>query len=153
MPKASGLPSASHLEASLLPIRVEHAAPVRCSIRPSDGAAYELGYVATCAGEYEVAVALRGEPLPSRPTLTVLAGPTSASASTAEGDGLVVATAGQRASFTIVARDAFGNARDCGVAEFEVAIWPAPLAEGGGWGRREGRREGERGGGMRRSPT
>ena len=128
--KASGLPGACFLEATLLPLRTEtHSPPVRCGVQPSaDGACYELNYVATSAGEYEVAISLRGEPLPSRPHLTVLAGSTSPAASTARGDGLITATAGLRASFTIVARDSFGNARDVGTSEFEVAIWPAPRA-------------------------
>lgn len=73
----------------------------------------------------QVRLTLRNDCLRSRPTLTVLPGPTSAAASTADGEGLVSAVAGSRASFTIVARDQFGNARDCEDDQFEVAIRPA----------------------------
>ena len=41
-------------------------------MQPAAGGAFVAQYVATAAGEYEVVVTLRGEPLPQRPTVTVL---------------------------------------------------------------------------------
>jgi hypothetical protein len=132
--KTNGMASEDAFDATLVPLRLEHpSAPIKCRVVPTpDGDAYEVQYTACAAGEYEVRVGLRGDYLSSRPTLTILPTKTSAAASTAEGEGLLSAVAGSRATFTIVARDRFGNARDCEEDIFEVAIRLAgrPAGEG-----------------------
>ena len=75
---------ASAYEASLRLVRAapgpraDRVADVRCRVQPAAGGAFVAQYVATAAGEYEVVVTLRGEPLPQRPTVTVLPAKTAA---------------------------------------------------------------------------
>ena len=132
--KPNGMASEDAFDATLVPLRLEHpSAPIKCRVLPTpDGDAYDVQYTACAAGEYEVRVGLRGDYLSSRPTLTIVPTKTSASSSTADGEGLLSAVAGSRATFTIVARDRFGNARDCEDDIFEVAIRPAGRPAGKG---------------------
>jgi hypothetical protein len=127
----SGLASDDALdrfEAVLVPKRGEHtdAQPVACTVRAAvRGDTYEVAYVASGAGEYEVRVSLHGVPLRERPILTVVSARASGPACTASGEGLVSANAGELARLTIQARDVYGNARDGDAEHFHVALRPA----------------------------
>ena len=83
---------------------------------------YVASYVVGIAGEYEVQLKLGSEPLPQRPVVSVLPAETSARCCVAQGEGLSTGVAGERAIFVIFARDAFGNARDCGGDPFVVRL-------------------------------
>jgi len=102
---------------------------------------YMASYVVGIAGEYEVQLKLGSESLPQRPVVSVLPAETSARCCVAQGEGLSVGVAGERAIFVIFARDAFGNARDCGGDPFVVRLHQPPprssaagAIEGGGAG-------------------
>ena len=75
---------------------------------------------------------LGGAPLPQRPMLTVLPAETCAACCVAQGEGLSAAVAGEAAHLVILARDAFGNPRDCGGDLFEVKLRQASRAEANG---------------------
>ena len=71
------------------------------TLQPAAGGAFVAQYVATAAGEYEVVVTLRGEPLPQRPTVTVLPAKTAARCCVARGNGLSEAVAGERVELPV----------------------------------------------------
>ncbi len=91
----------------------------------SDGT-YDLAYTPLVAVRYVLSVTVGGHlalvndtagPAP----VTVVHGHFYLSASTVAGAGLLAATSGQPATFTVTARDAFGNIRD-GIAAAPYAI-------------------------------
>ena len=84
---------------------------------------YSAEYLVKQSGAYLVRAQLGGVHIMGSPfQATVLAGRTSARASSALGAGLRTAIAGQPASFTIVARDEYGNARSICGDQFVVSL-------------------------------
>ena len=75
--------------------------------------------------------------LPQSSRLRVLPAVTCAACCVAQGGGLALAVAGEAAHLAILARDAFGNSRDCGGDDFEVRLLQPSGGGGGGGGGRE----------------
>ena len=131
LPDADGpYDAGDEVEAVVQPIRVEHPTlPIKCRVSPAaDRNGYDIAYTATAAGDYEVRVSVRRTALKSFPSLTVLPDVASAAASTASGDGLVHAIAGQRATFELVSRDRFGNPCDSADDPYVAHLIPTSTA-------------------------
>ncbi|KIZ07366.1 hypothetical protein MNEG_0592 [Monoraphidium neglectum] len=108
-------------------------------VRDCGDGRYEVAYRLEGAGRYLLAVTdgdgahVADSPYPLR----VLPGPPCAARCTAEGAGRRAAAAGERATFSVVARDAFGNACDGLSAAALAAALPLSMqlvAGGGGAG-------------------
>jgi len=108
---------------------ISKANPVRfggaLAVGPSfDGCAYTVSYTARVSGLYQVEVTTSGVGVESSPfELNVMPAATSVAQCFGRGDGLSAATAGSTATFTLVARDRFGNAALSGdVVKAELSL-------------------------------
>ena len=93
---------------------------------------YGAEYVVKRAGAYLIEVKLGGVHVMGSPfQVSVLAGKTSARASTAQGAGLRTSVAGTPSSFEVIARDDFGNLRSVCGDDFEVTLSGPETLKGG----------------------
>eukprot|EP00736_Rhodelphis_marinus_P003324 Rmarinus@m.14781 len=87
----------------------------------SDGT-YQIAYTATASGSYALTVYFENGILDYFEHVEVVPSETHVPSSTATGDGLTFSTAGEVATFTIEARDIYGNLRMSGGDDFWVSI-------------------------------
>ena len=96
---------------------------------------YAAEYTVRRSGVYLVQVQLGGVHVMGSPfQVSVLAGATNARASVASGPGLHTCVAGTPASFSIVARDEFGNQRSVCGDDFQVTLAGPEKPKGSGKG-------------------
>ena len=102
---------------SLQPCEMEAAAPcVQAAAR-----CVQASYVATSAGDAQLRVTLAGEHIAGSPFATrVRAGSATASCSSAHGEGLRGAVAGEAAALSLRMRDQLGNGAPLSLNQAEV---------------------------------
>lgn len=108
---------------------VHHDVFIRVTSTDLGDGTYALQYTATRTGAYTLAVTAASVHIAGSPfALAVAAGAVHAPASRMQGAGLSAATAGADATFTVEARDRFGNVveyRGASVPVFAAALTPA----------------------------
>ena len=83
---------------------------MRVSVRDLRSGTYECKYVARRSGHYQLTVSSRGKPVGGSP-FSVVVSPAvpHAASSTAHGEGLMLATAGEEARLLLTSHDVHGN--------------------------------------------
>lgn len=101
------------------------------AVQMSSGSEYEGYYTATNSGEYSLTVLVNGFNVKGSPfSVTILPGNTYYEKCIASGPGLQSVVAGSVATFTIVARDKYGNDRTQGGDDFKTNLAGQELATG-----------------------